>query len=409
MAIRVLSKERFLRYDEKGRPAVPGFVTYVSKDKPILLHRFGREDYSDAYDDYMDMFSYDNGRTWTQPVLHLKSKDVEGGKIRYGEQAALFDPETEKLIVVINKSFYPSDTLDVDLPYSLVQEIYEPATNTWSDLAPLDLDFPGGIAVSFCNPIKTSRGRLVFPAQGTYLDEKGKPVHYKGCWSPAGIIVHLLGDYGKDGTIRWKLSKPVIPDLEKTSRGFYEPAVAELKDGRFAMVLRGDNSMFPERPGYKWVSFSDDHCETWTEPVPLPCDEGEPIESSSTGSMLFRSIKNGRLYWIGNLCIEGAWVFGTYCEKTLRPYGNFPRTPLVIAEVQENPFSLKRDTITVIDRQQPYEPPQVQLSNFRFYQDRENGDIVLFLTRYGERAAEAWKLADYYRYRIAIEMEETCK
>ncbi len=118
--------------------------------------------------------------------------------------------------------------------------------------------------------------------------------------------------------------------------------------------------------------------------------------------MLFRSIKNGRLYWIGNLCIEGAWIFGVYCEKTLRPYGNFPRTPLVIAEVQENPFSLKRNTITVIDRQQPYEPPQVQLSNFRFYQDRENSDIVLFLTRCSERAAEAWKLADYYRYRIAI-------
>ncbi|MEM3956792.1 MAG: sialidase family protein [Thermoproteota archaeon] len=394
---KVLSKECFLRYDEKGRPVAPGFVTYVSKNKPIILHRFGREDYSDAYDDYMDMFSYDNGRTWTQPVLHLKSVDVKGGKIRYGEQAPLFDPDTEKLIVVINKSFYPNDTLDMDLPYSLVQEIYDPITNTWSGLKPLDLDFPGGIAVSFCNPIKTSRGRLVFPAQSVYLDEEGKPVHYKGCWSPAGVIVHLLGDYREDGTIEWKLSKPVIPDLEKTSRGFYEPAVAELKDGRFAMVLRGDNSMFPERPGYKWVSFSDDHCETWTTPVPLVCDDGEPIESSSTGSVLFRSIKNGRLYWIGNLCLEG-----------IRPNGNFPREPLYIAEVQEEPFALKRNTIAVIDRREPGESRYLQLSNFRFYQDREKGDIVLFLTRYSERSTDedwtkTWMLADYYRYRIAVE------
>ncbi len=311
--MKVLSKELFLRRDEKGRPVVPGFVTYVSRDKPILLHRFGREDYSDAYDDYMDMFSYDNGRTWTQPVLHLKSENVKEGKIRYGEQAAFFDPDAERLIVVINKWLYPNDTLNEDLPYSLVQEFYDPKTNTWSGLTPLDLDFPGGIAMSFCRPIKTSRGRLVFPGQGKHLDEKGRPIHYKGCWSPAGIIVHLLGDYDKDWTIRWKLSKPVIPDLEKTSRGFYEPTVAELKNGRFAMILRGDNSMFSEKPGYKWVSFSDDHCETWSEPAPLLCDDGESVESSSTGSALFRSTKTGKLYWIGNLCLEG-----------VRPNGNFP-------------------------------------------------------------------------------------
>ncbi|MBO3810180.1 MAG: exo-alpha-sialidase, partial [Candidatus Brockarchaeota archaeon] len=210
---------------------VPGFVTYVSRDKPILLHRFGREDYSDAYDDYMDMFSYDNGRTWTQPVLHLKSEDVKEGKIRYGEQAAFFDPDAEKLIVVINKWLYPKDTLNEDLPYSLVQESYDPETNTWSGLTPLDTDFPGGVAMSFCRPIKTSKGRLVFPGQGKHLDEKGRPIHYKGCRSPAGVIVHLLGEYEKDGTIRWKPSKPVTPDLEKTSRGFYEPTVAELKNG----------------------------------------------------------------------------------------------------------------------------------------------------------------------------------
>ena len=95
---------------------------------------------------------------------------------------------------------------------------------------------------------------------------------------------------------------------------------------------------------------------------------------------------------MGNLCIEG-----------VRPNGNMPRSPLVIAEVQEEPFALKRDTLTVIDRRVPGEPPTLQLSNFRFYQDRENGDAVLFLTRYAEHSAEEWKLADYYRYRVALD------
>ena len=388
----VLSRERFLHYDEKGRPVCTGFVTYISKDKPILMHRSGREDYSDAYDDYADMLSYDNGKTWSRPVLHLKGYDVEGGKIRYGEPAGFFDPDAEKMLVIANRVFYPKDKLDMDAKCTPVLEIYDPAAGEWSNLTPLEFEHPYGVGVSFCFPIKTSKGRLVFPAQTNLLDEKGKPVHYQGCWSPAGVIVHILGDYQTDGSITWKINQPVVPDLEKTSRGFYEPTIAELHDGRFAMILRGDNSMFPERPGYKWLSFSEDHCETWTEPVPLPCDQGEAIESSSTGSTLFRSIKTGNLYWMGNLCIDG-----------VRPNGNFPRTPIVIAEVQEDPFALKRDTITVIDRQAPGEPPEVQHSNFRFYQDRENGDIVLFLTRYAERSWEQWMLADYYRYRFAIE------
>jgi hypothetical protein len=28
--------------------------------------------------------------------------------------------------------------------------------------------------------------------------------------------------------------------------------------------------------------------------------------------------------------------------------------------------------------------------------------LVIFLTRYGERSAEQWMLADYYRYRVQM-------
>ncbi len=388
--MRVLSKERFMTH-ENGRPVATGFVSYISRDKPILMLRTGREDYSDGYDDYADMISEDNGHTWGEPRLRLKSYEVEEGKMRYAEPAAVFDSDTGKLLVLTDLVLYPHDNLNVDASYNVVFESLDSTTREWSDLTRLKLGHPAGVAVSFAHPIKTSKGRLVFPAQTHYLDENGKPVHYKGCWSPAGVIVHILGDYRPDGSIQWHLSQPVFPDLEKTSRGLYEPAIAELSDGRFAMILRGDNSMFPDRPGYKWLSFSGDHCETWTDPVPLPCDVGDPIESGSNGSALFRSEKNGKLYWIGNLCIDGE-----------RPNGNWPRTPIVIVEVQENPFALKRDTITVIDRKAPSESPQVQHSNFRFYQDRENGDIVLFLSRYGETSAEQWMLADYYRYRVKI-------
>ncbi|MEW6750417.1 MAG: hypothetical protein AB1505_05500 [Candidatus Latescibacterota bacterium] len=145
------------------------------------------------------------------------------------------------------------------------------------------------------------------------------------------------------------------------------------------------------RPGSGWLCFSEDGARTWSAPVPLPCDRGEPLESSATGSAFFRCLRTGALYWMGNLCPEGQ-----------RPRGNYPRVPLVAAQVQEEPLALKRDTLFVIGDRQEGEPPEVQMSNFRFYQDRTSGDLVVFVTRYAERSARDWMLADYYRYRVAM-------
>jgi hypothetical protein len=388
--MRLRSKEVFARH-ENGRPVAAGFVSYISNDHPILMHCSGREDYSDGYDDYAVMKSYDNGRTWTAPELLLKSYDVEGGRVRYAEPTAFFDPDTQKLLVISDRVLYPDDTLDVDAVYELVLDIYDPITDTWTPRRTLNISPGRSIAVSFGFPIKTSRGRLVVPAMRAQLDANGHSLHYRGCWAPVDESLTIIGEYEDDGSIRWTLGWPVAVDPEKTSRGLDENTLAELRDGRIAMVCRGDNSMFPERPGYKWLCFSDDDGMTWSDPVPLPCDTGDPIESGANGSAFFRSITTGKLYWIGNLCIHG-----------VRPKGNWPRAPLVVVEVQEEPFALKRDTITVIDQRSPTECEQVQHSNFRFYQDRENGDLVLFLTRYGERSAREWMLADYYRYRVEI-------
>jgi len=81
-----------------------------------------------------------------------------------------------------------------------------------------------------------------------------------------------------------------------------------------------------------------------------------------------------------------------------------PRSPIVIARVQEEPFALIRDSIFVIDRAQPGEHPETQHSNFKMYQDRATGDVVLYLVRYGERgyADNAWLNADHYQYRVQL-------
>lgn len=387
---KLLAKEVFIRHDQ-GRPAVTGFITYINNTEPVLMHCFGRSDYSDGYDDYAVQISTDNGRTWSQPEVRWKSSAVPEGRMRYAEPAAFFDPDHQKLIVLIDHTLHPKDKLNVDTDYGLELNIYDPAKGQWTERR--ELKFPGQRtpAMSFTFPIKTKRGRLLFPGMRKTVDADGKAVHYQKTWAPVDEAVTVIGEWTSGGEPAFHLGQPINLAPERSSRGLDENTMVELADGRIAAVCRGDNSAFPDKPGYKWLSFSRDDGETWTAPVPLPATGGEPLESGANGSALFRSRKNGKLYWLGNPAVRGE-----------RPNGNWPRSPLCLVEVQEEPFALKRETIFAVDERNFNDSPRVQLSNFRFYQDRATGDLVIFLTRYGEWSEQEWMIADYYRYRVEL-------
>ena len=387
---KLLSKEVFIRH-HNGRPAVSGFVTYIHATKPVLMHCSGRQDYSDGYDDYAVSLSHDNGRTWSKPEVRWKSSVVPEGRMRYAEPAAFFDADRGQLIVLIDHTLYPNDKLNVDTEYGLELNIYDVRRQKWIERR--ELKFPGQRtpAMSFSFPLKTARNRLLFPNIKKTVDAAGQAIHYGKTWAPVDEAVTVIGEYGARGELAWRLGQPLNIAPELSSRGLDETAVIELRDGRIAAICRGDNSAFPDKPGYKWLSFSHDDGGTWAAPIPLPATGGEPLESGANGSALFRSIKNGRLYWMGNLALRGE-----------RPNGNWPRSPLVIVEVQEEPFALRRDTIFAVDERGYNDSPRVQMSNFRFYQDRETGEVVVFLTRYGEHSQKEWMLADYYRYRVQM-------
>jgi len=387
----LLSKEVFIP-GRDGRPVFPGFVSYVSATEPLLIHRSGWVDASDTYDDFADRFSADNGATWSEPVMKLQSHLVPEGRVRYAENACFFDADTGKLLTFCSRGLYPQDRLDVDGGFHLTWDVYDPAMGAWRGEEVIPHELPGGLQISFCFPLKTRSGKLLVPAMTILRDAEGNARHYPGCWAPLETSFTLIGEAESGGGVRWTVGRPVEVDPEQSSRGFSENALAALADGRIAMVMRGDNSMFPERPGHKWLAFSEDEGLTWSAPEPLGCTDGEPIESGSNGCALVRSCTDGQLYFIGNLAAAGE-----------RAKGNWPRSPLVIAQVQEEPFALRRETITEIDRRQPGEPPLTQMSNFRFYQDRLTGDIVLFLSRFGEQDPDNFKLADYYRYRVALD------
>ena len=62
--------------------------------------------------------------------------------------------------------------------------------------------------------------------------------------------------------------------------------------------------------------------------------------------------------------------------------------------------AIKKETLTVVEDRHPTDTPDIQFSNFSLLEDRETGDVELYMTRFGER--EDWRMADSYRYTIRL-------
>lgn len=388
----LISREVFVAQGGKPRGLMPGSVTYLSPTENHLLFRYAWESDSDAYDDWTEMISRDNGRTWSEPVVRHRGQDEDCGRVYVSENVSWLDPRTGKVLTIFDYGLRRGQEGMEKVRWSLQFLEYDPATDLYTPLERTDFGLTHGIMLSFCNPVLLSSGRLLIPAQTAATDKEGNVVQHPRVWDKCYAALVLIGERKTDGAWGWRLSEPMTLPMEVTSRGLIEPTVAELSDGRVVVIMRGDNSGHRARPGHKWLAFSEDGGETWSDPGPLRFDDYTLLESGSNGSALFRSVKTGRLYWIGNPCVG---------EE--RAHGNFPRTPLALYEVQEEPFALRRETMLIVDDRRPTDAPGVQLSNFRFYQDRETGDVVLFMTRMGERDADDWRQADLYRYRLALD------
>ncbi|MBN1555814.1 MAG: exo-alpha-sialidase [Phycisphaerae bacterium] len=386
--MKCISKELVRSFHE--RPVFAGFATYAGNDNSLLIHRYGFVDASDTYDDFSDCISRDNGKTWSEPILRQHSVPVEGGRLRWVENAAFYDEDADELLSFTGKRvFRDEETLASRIAWVVEICRYHPDTNSWEVLEETKLDLPN-LMISFCHPMKTSRGALLVPAQFKPVNPDGSPRIDPHSGNFQGEAIVMIGVRDATGKLTWRASRPIAGDPARVTRGMVEPTIAELTDGRIAMICRGSNAGMEDAPGYKWLCFSDDGGETFSTPEPLLCTDGQPFASGSNGGALFRSETNGRLFWIGNPALDEP------------PAGNNPRNVLAIFEVNETPFALKRETMCIIDRGDRKEKPRLQYSNFRFYQERPGGNVILYMSDFGSIDKDNWKQADYYRYRIAL-------
>lgn len=239
--------------------------------------------------------------------------------------------------------------------------------------------------------IATRQGTIVYPAA-----EVPMKITDRGEMETVGGILCFIGKWSPvEDAYLWEASDRICVPHRISGRGLMEPAVAELSDGRIMLSMRGSNVVFPpnwkgtvESPGRKWMTLSEDGGHTWSRVTDLRYASGEQFYSPSAFDKLLRHSRTGKLYWFGNI-------------TPAPPDGNRPRYPLYVAEVEESIPALKRDTLTVIDNYDPEkDTDQVQFSNFSVLEDRETGDMELYMTRYGERPN--WLEANACKYTITL-------
>lgn len=337
--------------------------------------------------------SNDGGRTWTP---FIPRPDFDGGLptgYRREWHTPFFDQSTGRLITIVNAMDTPGvDPLLVEPPialksYYLRYRVSLDAGRTYLFDEPLvaagrdpPSPLPGvqiGQNAVFMGDggsqlIRLSTGEILVPAQMTIAGDDGELVSPGGGFTWTAVIV-LIGTWRDDHRLGWCVSEPVHARPQESTRGFLEPTLVELRDGRLLMVMRGSNGGLHDPgfkiPGWRWMTTSLDGGRHWSAPTPMTLDDGVPFYSPSSMSQLLRH-SSGRLYWIGNLTPEN-------------PRGNSPRWPLVIAEIDESRLVLFKHSIIVIDTRTDQDVDGVELSpHGPAIEDRQSGDIILPMLRF---------------------------
>ena len=335
--------------------------------------------------------SLDNGKTWT--VLP-PSPDFTAG-LPYGYRrspvTAVVDPNTERIVTVVNsldtEGLDPSaiEPAIAQREYYLRYRVSEDGGRTWLFDEPIihtgagyskDHPFDGldiGSNAFYLGdrgsiPLVTDTGRILVPMQATIQDAGG------GLYNPMGQNTFTevfvgLGTWTDDSRIEWTDSERVNVDPALSTRGMIEPTLAQMADGRILMVMRGSNSGSPSTPGRRWISISEDDGETWTQPQPWTYDDGQAFYSPSSMSTLVTH-SSGRVFWVGNLC-------------ETNPYGNSPRYPVVMGEVDPDSLTLIRDSVITVDNVRPEDAGlgRIDMCHFWCVEDRETEDLILTYRR----------------------------
>lgn len=347
--------------------------------------------------------STDGGRTYTpQTVFEQRFVYAFDGSSRRDGYGSLYADTQHKTMLYFGAELYfdKNDPKSDEKKRKLYYKISFDNGYTWSDkrqIIQYGIDNAGrsydkthfmhGVKYG-CNMatlavpgiIRTRDNLLAIGVSAQQVNSQFEPVDYIGnSFFQSGVL-----------KARWNNSETgydfffgnwACADVNETTRGIYEPTLAQVNGERLLMLCRGDNLNRPSLPGCRFFSLSTDHGMTWSRPERLLYDNGEPVFSASSGARLL-SHSNEKLYFIGVI-------------NDRNPVGNRPRYPLCVAEIDKYSCRMKRRTVfPVITKPDGVDdssaPFPVDFTGHWCYEDADGRLVLLIpnrtdLTRFGTR------------------------
>ena len=396
---------------------------YVSKDRDVLIECLAVGGLVDTNDRGLIRRSEDNGASWQTVEQLTAQRQIIGDLVEVTLMPSVFscDPQSGRLFRVFHIHLNKPNVVPWDYavhptwrtirPYS---QVSRDEGQSWSDPVPVVVQGDQFDASHWCPGIWQGKNGGVLGA--TPIISGGKGVHIAPLCSNQlftnGDIIDPDADpatANPDGAVEWQgscLHAKWLPDgsgltwnagekvrlpRKYSCDGADEPSVDYLPDGRLFMILRART--YPhtgqELPGMHYYALSEDDGMTWAEPEPLLFDDGGYAKSPACISNVLRSNKNDRFYVITNFTDQS-------------PVNCDPRNELYIAEIDPERCRIKKSTMTIID-QQPLER-NIRYSNWRYYQDRRSGNVMLFMTPSCPETVEldAGLAPHAYRYEIEL-------
>ncbi len=386
----------------------------------------GLQGKSDLPEKMKEHFSEDNGRTWSAfTPLETGADSLRQGNVSREDLffAVNYDPTSRRTIEMVFQRVFLGEASDVLHQYWRGEKkfhdhmFYRLSTDdgrTWTTQRQLVCETGAAFdPKNWANPeylhanemygsyevTLLRNGQIAYPVSTAVPhedDEEDQKVRadipkYASSSGMVGGVICFLGKWNKrKQDYDWTHSEPVFVPIRVSTRGLGEPVVAQLKDGRLLLEMRGSNAGLDpvQYPSRRWISLSKDGGKTWSAVTDLRYETGEQFYAPATFSKFIRSHKTGKLYWIGNI-------------SRIPAKGNGPRYPLYIAELDEKIPALKKNTLTVIDDRSPEDTEDVQFSNFSLLENRKTLDLEIFLTRFGEKAGNKFS-ANAYKYTLSF-------
>ncbi len=387
----------------------------------------------DTTDYYERRISEDNGKTWGEWFREKKAAkeligDCELEEGCYSRTRGVYNPVHNHYVTITYQRAYPGgyeksihhcwdnglfDPTHVFLEVSNENGVigkqmvkyeqgaeYDPENFTKTDYLNTNLGISCSVIVLKCGDILFD---MCIPinriCQIAGIDRQKVFPSVPGNGHAPGLMI-CRGVWNKqENRYDFSFSEPLILDDRQSSRGISEPIIAELPNGKILTVVRASNVIYenwkcrisPYAPCYKFYAISTDGGKSFSPLMPWHFDSREPIHSPATYSEFIKSSKTGKLYWIGNI------------TEPSETFGNFPRFPLHIAEVDEEWGVLKKDTLTVIDTRREGESKMMQLSNFTLFENRETGNYELYLAKLGQYDSRSVYDCESCKYEIIFD------